>query len=134
MEIDVDLALLCFPKLSAFADMRWVFQRRAAGQHPPKRLPLSVLADVEQLTTIVQARRPGRAVVETMLDIFFWNKRMICYEFNLVFFCFFLNFETHLFFRETASPRLKLHSYKASLLSFSVWLFSFTLVCTQVRL
>lgn len=117
VKIDVHLALLCFPKLSSFADMRWVFQRRAAGQHHPKRLPLSVLADVEQLTTIIQARRPGRAVVETMLDIFFWNQRMICYEFKLVIFYFFILRHTS-FSEKPLRPGLKLHSYKAGLLSF----------------
>lgn len=50
--------------------VRWVFLETPAGQHHNKSLPLSVVADREQLTAIIEAHSPGRAVCLMMLDTF----------------------------------------------------------------
>lgn len=133
MEIDVHLAFLCFPKLSSFADMRWVFQRRAAGQHHPKRLPPLSAGRRRAADNHRSSPSSRQSCCWNNVGHFFLEQ-----EDDLLWIqsCFFFKerIQTHLFFGETASPRQKSHSYKAGLLRFSVWLFSFTLVCSRVRL
>lgn len=47
--------------------VRWMFVQRAAGHHHSNCLPLSVLADTEQLTAFITAYSPGRAVAVRLM-------------------------------------------------------------------